>query len=74
MLAVGVLVTLTACGTAPAKRDLSQKHQEQVDPDVNVYRAPDGFPNVTTFCIGADRVFLTTREQDSLTVLEGACE
>lgn len=65
-------LALSAC-KAEAKKDLGQQYQEFANPEVVVYRLPDGFPNITTFCIDADRIYATTRDMSSLTVITGGC-
>ena len=72
LLAVGVLVALTACG-ADARSDLPVKNQSVKSPSVEVYRMPDGFPNITSVCMNGDRVYAVTRESNSITVIEGGC-
>ena len=73
LLAVGVLVTLTACA-ADARSDLPVDKQSVKSPSVEVYRMPDGFPNITSVCMNGDRVYATTRDYNSITVIVDGCD
>lgn len=77
-LVVLLVIATTGCGQRDdAKRDLPQDQQNLINPEVRVYRMPDGFPNITAFCTeGGTGMYATTRSDDSLIVVadDPACD
>jgi hypothetical protein len=70
LLALFGLGSLTSCAEDPKPLDDLPESEATYDREPRkVYVNYDAFPNVVTWCDGANQIYATTRASDSLTIV-----